>query len=690
MRQFLLEIGTEELPASFQQPAALELERRVRALLDDRGIAAGRSRLFHAPRRIAVRLDDVPTEKPSAVVEVQGPPRRVAFDAEGRPTRTAVGFARAQGAAPEALYTKATPRGEYAFVRKQTEAVPTAAVLGSGLPDLIAALPFPKAMRWTAGRLAFARPVRWLLCLLGTEPVRFSLDGLESGAATMGHRNFTAAPIPVPAPDAYETVLAEHKVTPDHAVRRAAIEAALSRLAAEVSGQPVRDTELLDETTDITEFPELVRCAFRPEYLNLPAEVLITALKKHQRCFSVRNSERAGLLPFFIAVTNTPGCDRGRVGAWYEKAIESRLRDARFFVQADVSRGLEPLVEEEKRVVWIEGMGSYFDKTERLRALCRHLAAGVPQADAAALDRAALLSKADLLTNMVREKEFTSLQGRVGGIYARLLGEPEPVAAAIADHYLPNFAGDRLPASLEAALLSIADKTDNIAAAFLAGATPTGSEDPLALRRQATGLLAIITEQGLAVDTAGLVAAAAGLFPDRNPDLAAQLPGFFRERTASLIADTGIAYDIAAAVLETDWSRPVLALARARALAAFRTRPEFERLIVGQKRVANILKRETAQGRPDPSRLTEPAEQLLWRETRAAEPALSKALDAHEYDTAFSLLLGLRPVIDRFFDDVLVMDKDAEIRTNRLRLLAYTRHLFGLVADLSKIVLEGE
>jgi glycyl-tRNA synthetase beta chain len=566
-------------------------------------------------------------------------------------------------------------------------------------------------MRWDASGTRFARPVRWLVCLFGSEPVRFRFGEIEACRETRGLRHAGPTSFSIPSADAYEETLKKHGIIPDPVARRAAIEAELAKLAASVSGEPVPDEVLLTEATGITESPELLLCSYDRAYLDLPAEVLVTSFREHQRCFAIRKTgdsppERSArgtvpvlpLLPHFVAVTNTPGCDHRSVTGWYEKAAESRLRDARFFVESDLKRGLEALVADEKQVVWIEGMGSYFDKTERLRALCRHLAAQVPDADASALDRAALLCKADLLTNMVREKEFTSLQGRMGGIYARLLGELEPVARAIAEHYLPNYSGDELPKTREGALLSIADKLDNIVATFLTGEIPTGSEDPFALRRQATGLLTVILERRLPVDVAALVRAGVAQFGNPKPEHAAQIPGLFRERLNALLADQGTPYDVASAVMETSWQEPAQAILRATALTAYRARPEFEKLIIGQKRVANILKglprlsAEENRGctEPQDALLTEPTEKLLWREARTVEPDLDRCLAAHDYSRAFELLLSLRPTIDRFFDDVLVMAEDKEQRANRLSLLNCVRNLFGKVADLSRIVIAGE
>jgi glycyl-tRNA synthetase beta chain len=741
MKHLLLEIGTEEIPASFLGPALSDLERRVRAALAEHEIPVGPAELFSTPRRLALRLKDVADGKPAQIVELQGPPKKAAFDPQGNPTKTALGFSAAHGRTPADLYVKPTPRGEYVFLKKQYEAVPTTKILQEGLPRIIAALPFPKNMRWDETGVRFARPIRWLVCLFGNEVVEFEFGTLKSGAVSWGLRNSVPPSFLIPSPDEYESTLCRHGVIVPRAARRTAIAQELARLAATAGGRPVEDEELLEETTDITESPKLLLCSFNPDYLDLPAEILTTALKKHQRCFSVQGDcPRTGtvpktegefpLLPRFVAVANTPGCDAMAVSDWYEKAAESRLRDARFFVEADLKHGLEALVEEEKQVTWIEGMGTYFDKTQRLRELCKHLSEnwgqspGASASDSlrdsprfredAALDRAALLCKADLLTNMVREKEFTSLQGRIGGIYARRLGEPPEVADAIAEHYLPRFVGDKLPATRNGALLSIADKLDNIVATFLTGEIPTGSEDPFALRRQATGLLTIVLKQNLPVDIGELVTAAIRLFPSAGEEYASQIPGLLRERLNALLADEGIRYDIAAAVMETSWQQPAQALIRATALSAFRDEPEFLKLVIGQKRVANILKLEILKRSAyvvsfdashriseeglrlfplpqiDESLLTDATEKLLFEESRKVERDLDGAVAAHDYRHAFELLLSLRPTIDKFFDDVLVMTKDKTVRDNRLSLLAYVRSLFGRVADLSKIVIEGQ
>ncbi len=688
VKPLLLEIGTEELPPSLIAPAATELERQFRALLTEHDIAASESEVFYTPRRIAVRFAAVATERPARTVEVQGPPTKVAFGSDGRPTKTAIGFARSQGCTEKDLFTRPTPKGEYVFACRKEPALPTIALLADRLPAIVTGLPFARTMRWREGKTRFSRPIRWLVCLFGTEVVRFELAGVATGNMTYGHRG-TTGPVCIPAATDYEQILAEQFVLCRPLARRKAVIDSIEKLCEESGGRPVLDPELVEETVNITEYPVPILCRFDPAYLELPAEVLITALKKHQRCFAVRGADEK-LLPLFVAVADTPGCNQTLVGRWYEHAVESRLRDARFYFEQDLAKGLEALVEEEKRVTWIEEIGTYFDKTQHLRAICRHLAQTVRAADPAALDRAALLAKADLLTSMVREKEFTSLQGRMGGIYARLAGEPALVADAIAEQYRPVSTDDALPATIEGALLGIADRIVNIVGTFAIGEIPTGSEDPFALRRQAAGLLAIILRHNLEINLNQLISTTVGLFPTARPELSAKLEAFFQERLEAMLGDKDVPYDIADAVLGVAMEHPTRALAAATALIEFRRRPEFERLIIGQKRVANILKDQQVSGQPDPAIFAEEAEIQLWNQARIIEPQVTRAMAQFDFVLALELLLKLREPIDRLFDEVMVMAEDEKLRTNRLRLMLYIRSLFHKVADLSRIVLEGD
>ncbi len=693
----LLEIGTEELPPAFLRRGSEELAHRIREILNQHELQFSEPELFYTPRRLSVRFSSVQAEKPGGEVEVQGPPAKVAFDTGGTPTRTGIGFAAAHGKQPQDLYLKTTARGEYAFVRKEVPPLHTREILLKEIPLCLRQLSFPRTMRWQTDATRFPRPIRWLVCLLGSEVVPVEFASLTADRLTWAKRS-ESHPLSLADALEYENTLREHGVLCRPEERREAVRTQADKLCTQAGGFMIGDEELLEETVNITESPVVILCRFDPTYLTLPPDVLITALKKHQRCFAVQaqtqnpKADTTDLLPLFVAVADTPGCDQELVARWYEHAVESRLRDARFYFDEDLRRGLEALVEEEKRVVWIEGIGTYYDKTAHLRELCGHLAAelSMTEEEINILDRAAWLSKADLLTNMVKEKEFTSLQGKMGGIYARLLGERAEVADAIAEHYLPTGADSELPRTRYGACLSLVDRIDNIVATFLTGSIPTGSEDPFGLRRAASGLLNIILAHHLDIDLKKLLTVALRNFKSPSAEYSAKLIPFLQERLESVLADKGIPYDISAAVMETTWHYPVRALAAARALSAFRSRPEFEKLIIGQKRVANILKNQQVTGLPNPALFYEPAEIELWQTAQKVEPEVRKAMASYDYFPALELLLELRQPIDRLFDEVLVMAEDERLRTNRLRLALYLRSLFLQVADLSRIVLEGE
>jgi glycyl-tRNA synthetase beta chain len=696
MDDFLLEIGAEEIPASFLKPAALALAGELDRWFQENRIAAGRPESFYTPRRLAVRFRKVADAQESKTVVLQGPPRKAAFDADGNPTKTGLGFARSHGKEVSDLTVKATPKGDYVFLTKTIPALATTGLLTAALPEIIARLPFPKNMRWGSMGFRFARPIRWLLALFGTEVhgrdaratsrvLKFQIEDVVADDFTFGLRLALPARVRVSTPGEYESVLAGLGVTVDPSRRREAILTAGRELLSGTEGELVSDEELLDETVNVVESPRPILCRFASEYLALPPIVVVTALKKHQRCFAIQ--DRSGkLLPLFIAVTNTPNCDTTAVKSWYERAAESRLRDAQFFIEEDRKIGLEALSQLEHEVTWIEGLGSLQDKTRRLQELGRELAGMAPEADVGVLVRAAYLAKADLLSNMVREKEYTSLQGVVGGIYASLQGEPEAVARAISEHYAPRSLDDPLPVTAEGRLLSIADKLDNIGAAFALGSLPTGSEDPFALRRQATGILRIVLEADWPLDLRALLARSLELLGCQDQERFTQLSDFFRERLRLLLGDRGVHYDVANAVLEVSWANPTDARRRAEALAEFRLKPEFERLAIGQKRVSNILKGLLPGATVDEQLLKEPSEQALYQAARRLDSDLTQALAARDYHRAMELSLSLRAPIDQFFDDVMVMCEEPMLARNRQALVSYVRSLFLRVADLSLMV----
>jgi glycyl-tRNA synthetase beta chain len=690
-RNFLLEIGTEELPASFLEPAAQFLKEKLEDFLTKNRIKFGKTRIFYTPRRIAVIVQNVAEQQRKETIEVAGPPWKVVFDPQGKPTKSAIGFAQSHGKTFHDLYPKKTERGEYAYLKKETSQEKTRTILANRLSEIIRSIPFPKTMRWTENKTRFGRPVRWLCVVFGITPIIFKLDGIVSSAQTFGHRNFAKKAIKIKTIPDYEKVLLRNGVLIDPVKRQREIEKRMTQLAKKIHGSIVRDEELLAEVVNIVELPFPILGEFKPEFLKLPAVVLRTALKAHQRCFSIQD-QKGNLLPFFITVANNPKCNQKEVKTWYEKAIESRLKDAAFFLEEDLKIGISSLVEAEKKVTWIEGLGSLYEKTQRLMALTKFISPLVPKSETMIVLRAAELAKADLLTNMVREKEFTSLQGTMGGIYAEIAGEPISVAKAIEEHYAPKNVADSIPVSIEGSILSIADKLDNIVASFIVGTIPSGSEDPFALRRQATAILTIIMEKVFAIDLAALLLYSLSLFQRTADDSALlnKLNQFFQERLSSLFLDRKIRYDVTNAVLEVAWMNPVDAEQRAKALEQFRAGTDFEDLVIGQKRVANILKEQKITGQIQEQLLIEPEEKVLYDKAKELEPSLNSIIEQGDYAKALSLLLSLRQNIDELFDKVLIMSEDQNLRMNRFALLTYLKSLFLKVADLSKIVLEGE
>lgn len=688
MADLLLEIGTEEIPARFLPGALGELQALFIRECETQRLRAGQVATLGTPRRLALLALDVAPQQDPLHQEVVGPPRAVAFDPEGRPTRAAVGFARAQGVAVEALEVRQLDRGEFVVASRTEPGRPTAALLPEMLPRLILALPFPKAMRWGTGDLRFVRPIHWVVALYGEEVIAFALDGVQSGRASQGHRFMAPGPVEIARPGVYEACLEQARVYADPARRRTLIAAALAQETAGVGGLLLEDDPLLEEVTFMVEYPSVVRGTFEAEFLSLPREVLITALREHQRYFAVTDAKGA-LLPYFLAVNNTLARDPAVVRAGHERVLRARLADARFFFEEDRRAPLHARVDALKGVLFQAKLGSYHDKVLRVQRLAEQLAEAVAPAARAAVSRAALLCKADLTTSMVGE--FPNLQGIMGREYARRSGEPEPVALAIGEHYRPAFSGDRLPESEAGALLSVADKLDTIAGCFGVGLIPTGTSDPWALRRQALGVLAIILERRLVLSLpAALEAALAGLHGrlDRPADIVREeVLTFFRVRLENLLEGEGHPGDIIRAVLAAGADPVVEAVARVRALASFRARPEFTPLATTVKRVTNILRGAGALTLrdPDPNLLREPAEHDLLQACATVKIQVDGLVAAGEFTGALEVLAGLQATVDRFFTQVLVMADDPHIRATRLALLGKVAELFSRIADFAQI-----
>ncbi len=691
MKDLLLEIGTEEIPASFLAPASASFKENLSKFFQENRISFSDAKTFYTPRRIALLVKKVSEKQSEQVLEVQGPPRKQAFDEQGKPTKVAEGFASAHMKKITELYTKQTAKGEYIFIKKSAEIKTIDQLLKDNLVKIISSIPFSKTMRWQDDKFRFARPIRWITLVYGTKPIKTTVAGLESSQYSQAHRmkKIPNSRFQMLNASQYEKTLKKFDVIVSAEQRKKYIEKQITILAKKVRGLVVEDSELLEEATNICEMPNPILCEFKPEFLNLPSAVLITALKTHTRSFAVKDVITNQLLPYFIAITNTPSCDVKQVRYWYEQAVESRLDDAKFYYEEDLKFGFENRVEEEKKVVWIEGLGTLFDKTARLEKLVFILSQRIPSINKDALIKSAFLSKADLLTNMVREKEYTSLQGIMGGIYAKASGENDLVAQILSEQYLPKTIGDKIPYSKEGSVLSIADKIDNIVGAFVINQIPSGSFDPLGLRRQAFAIMNVCLDKQFMLDLNEIIEFAFEYFnTPENRNLINKIKTFFRERLNAVLLERGARYDIANAVLAVNSINPYDISNRANALIQFRLKPDFIPLVIGQKRVNNILKGISEIYSVKEELLQQEQEKILYSQTKSLEPQIIEAVNKGEYTKGLELLLSLRPAIDSLFDKVLVMTDDMILKNNRLGLLQYIKSLFTKIADLSEIVVD--
>lgn len=703
----LFEIGVEELPAGYVPPALEQLERGVRTGLQDLRLAFGEAVTFGTPRRLAVLVSGVAGRQTDHEEEAMGPAAKVAFDAEGRPTKALLGFCAGKGVDVSAVRRVETAKGEYVAVTVKHVGRPAAEVLPVLLGALAPKLQFPKTMRWDAGEYRFGRPARWLVALLGEQVLPVQAFGLAAGRASYGHRFLHPGAVEIPSPRGYAEALRKVFVLADPRERRRTVEDQVAGVAAKRGGRVVADDGLVDVNTFLVEWPTAMDGAFAAHYLDLPREVIVTALREHQRFHAIEKADGA-LLPGFITVRN--GDDHGLelVRKGNEDVLVARLEDAKFYWETDLKHPPAALVEKLAGVVWMEGLGSLREKAARLESLGGWLADRLNPGAKAAAARAALLCKTDLLGEMIGSgKEYASLEGVMGGHYARRSGEPEAVAAAIAEHYRPRGAGDELPATEAGALLALADKLDHVAGAFVAGKSPSGSEDPYGVRRAANGAVRIVVDQGRALDLRAAAMEMTRPFFAADPDLPQaeimkKLGEFLRSRVDAALEERGVPYDSRDAALEArirmggaarpGWCDAADALVRARALEAFRGDPRFAPLVILDKRVANILRAatETLPGALDRAKLGEPAERALLGALEKARARTEPLWEARAYAEIIPALLEMESAIHGFFDKVMVNVEDAGVRLNRLRLLAEVRELFVRGWDLSKVVVEGE
>ncbi len=693
-RNLLLEIGTEEIPASFIPPALAALEERCRERLERARLSFGPVAVFGTPRRLCLVVSGVAARQPQREERLVGPPAKVAFGPDGSPTRAALGFARRHGVRVEDVRVEDTPRGPYAVVRKTILGRDAREVLKELLPELVSSIPFPKSMRWEGSGMRFARPIRWIVALYGDGVVPFRLADVSSGSRSFGHRFMAPSPVELKADSAaYLELLEERFVIPDPARRRGIILREAARAAAEAGGRLLEDEELLELNAFLTEYPTAVCGSFPRDFLRLPREVLVTAMKEHQKYFAVVDAS-GDLLPNFIAINNTRSPREELVKTGHERVLRARLSDAAFFFEEDTRRSLDAYVPELAGVVFHERLGTLLDKTRRIQALAGLLAGILAPEERETACRAALLCKADLLTEMVGE--FPGLQGTMGRIYAGLSGEGPEVSRAIEEHYMPVRSGGALPSSVPGAICSIADKLDTICGTFAIGLRPSGTADPYGLRRSSLGILHILEDRSWGISLSSLISRAVGLLPEglrsREDELVRDVVLFFERRFASDAASRGFQQDVIEAAIRAGFDDPVDCLMRIRALSALRGREEFEPLGLAFKRVMNILKGYEG-GDVAPELLEQDEEKALWAAFRAlagkVDAILARGADEERYRQALSAMLSIKPHVDGFFDRVLVMAEDERLRNNRLGLLWQISRLFLRIGDLSAISAAG-
>ncbi len=690
----LIELGCEEIPAGVAPKMCTALGDAITALLKEAELAFGALTVMGTPRRIAVHLADVQTRQPDRVEEITGPPANVAFQSCGTATRAGEGFARGQGMTGADLYTVTTGKGDYAALKKEIVGRSAADLLAEALPGILRGLPQPKKMRWLAGVEGFIRPVRWLVALLGEDVLDAEFAGRKAGRTSRGHFFFADGDVDVCADlQGYQAALRDAKVMVDPDERERAIIAGANAAAP---GDLVKDADTLAVVTWLVEWPLPLVADFDPAYLEIPEPVVLTTLKSHQKLFCVRGAD-GKLLPCFVAVANTLTEGSGQaIGQGNTKVVAARLSDARFFYTEDLKTPLAAYVERLSGRIWLQGLGTVRDKVGRVRKLAVAMAKRLGTGDISAVERAALLCKADLETRMVGE--FPGLQGVIGQDYARVGGESEAVQTAIREHYLPRGAGDTLPSTEPAALIAVADRLDSIVGCFSVGLVPTGAQDPYALRRAALGVLHILADRGWDIGLTELLGMARAGYKgieaaNAGAELDKPLLDFLRGRLRSWHQGT-YDTDLVEAVLAAGFDRVATVAPRLQALAAIRGSEAFEPLAVAFKRVGNIVKKATAEaaehGSEAPAEIDEglfadDAERALHSAVRDVEKSLRGAVEQGRYSDALGYLSSLRPTVDRFFDDVMVMAEDAELRRNRLALMRLCGSNFASVADFTRI-----
>ncbi len=680
---FLVEIGTEELPPKALKTLATSFADNVEAELNQAGLSFDKIEWFAAPRRLAVKVLNLATQQPSKEIEKRGPAVSAAFDAEGKPTKAAEGWARGCGITVEQAERIVTDKGEWLVHRAKIEGQPTKNLLNDIVANALAKLPIPKPMRWADKTVQFIRPVHTVTMLLGDELIEGEILGVASARTIRGHRFLGEKEFEIQHADQYPQLLREKgSVVADFNERKAEILAKSQAKATALGGVADIEESLLEEVTSLVEYPNVLAAKFEERFLAVPAEALVYTMKGDQKYFPIYDKD-GKLLPHFIFVSNINPEDPTAIIEGNEKVVRPRLTDAEFFFKTDLKQKLVDRLPRLETVLFQQQLGTLKDKTDRIEKLAGEIAKQIG-ADEAKAKRAGLLSKCDLMTNMVFE--FTDTQGVMGMHYARHDGEDEEVAVALNEQYMPRFAGDELPKSLVASAVALADKFDTLTGIFGIGQAPKGSADPFAFRRAALGALRIIVEKNLPLDLEDLVKKSAALFGDKltNQNVVADVVDFMLGRFRAWYQDEGIAVDVIQAVLARRPTRPADFDARVRAVSHFRTLDSAEALAAANKRVSNILaKADAAIGEINLTACVEPAEKALAEAVLALRTEVQPLIAQGDYTAVLDKLANLRAPVDSFFDNVMVNAEDPALRQNRLAILNTLQGLFLQVADIS-------
>lgn len=691
-KELILEIGTEEIPAGFLDYAIADLCSLAKKALDGNALSYESIDSYGTPRRLTLRIQGLPDKQEDRTEEAFGPPVKIAYDEKGNPTKPALGFAKAQGVNINELTTVKRDRGDFLAFKKEIKGEKTNKILIEILPELILSLPFRKSMKWGDGDITFVRPLKWILALFGGKTISFNLENLKSSNKSYGHRFMQPKGFKVTNWDDYIEGLEQGYVLLDQTKRRDTISDEIAQLADKLGGFIPEDSDLLETVSNLVETPVVLKGNFEEEFLTLPNEVLISVMKNHQKYFAVfSKSNKDKLLPHFIFVCGTPVKDNDVVSKGNERVIRARFTDARFFYNEDKSAPLWDKLENLKGMVYLSDVGSYYDKTDRLKTLANELGNNLGfENNTRHIIRAASLSKADLATQMVFE--FPELQGIMGKYYAETSGETSEVAKAIEEHYMPTGRDGDLPETDYGSVLSIVDKIDNISSCFISGLIPTGTSDPYALRRKAIGIINIVLNknfhlsltESFQVGLKSIIDQTDNKYSKALDETLDKIMGFMIERFRQLMIAEGYAQDVVEAVVSVEFDDILNSKRKIEALTEFRKATDFETLGAAFKRVVNIVKDHTGNEVLS-EHFVETAEESLHNSLSNVRGKVeAKILDKNYLDSLL-IMQELKEPVDKFFDNVMVMDEDPKIKENRLTMLAEIKNLFFKIADFSKL-----